>query len=187
MTNPSWRPLRPRSKPPIWFTNLSYHLCGRYISHRGGLLEALRACLKSSMSLSSLPDRHSMDHSDASSNSSPDSFTETRVERRASRRQSRSESLQPPPPPPPRKPIPRKGHTKSRRGCYNCKRRRIKCNERHPECNHCIKAGLRCEYPANIIQTTQLSPSSPHPQEMVNLRSIPGVFVSSWYNISSSV
>lgn len=39
----------------------------------------------------------------------------------------------------PRKPIPRKGHTKSRRGCFNCKRRRIKCSERHPECNHCIK------------------------------------------------
>ncbi|KAF2467092.1 uncharacterized protein BDR25DRAFT_235870 [Lindgomyces ingoldianus] len=76
----------------------------------------------------------------------------------------------------PRKPIPRKGHTKSRRGCFNCKRRRIKCNEKHPECNHCIKAGLQCEYPANIIQTTQRAPSSPSPQEMVNLRSMPGMF-----------
>jgi hypothetical protein len=133
------------------------------------------------MSSTPLPDRLSMDHSDASSNSSPDSFTETCVEGHPSRRQSRSESLQPPPPPQPRKPIPRKGHTKSRRGCYNCKRRRIKCNERHPDCNHCIKAGLQCEYPANIIQTTQLLPSSPHPRELVNLRSIPGVFVSSWH------
>jgi hypothetical protein len=57
----------------------------------------------------------------------------------------------------PRKSIPRKGHTKSRRGCYNCKRRRIKCNERHPECNHCIKAGLQCGYPANIIRSTKES------------------------------
>lgn len=81
-------------------------------------------------------------------------------------------------PPLPRKPIPRKGHTKSRRGCFNCKRRRIKCNERHPECNHCIKAGLQCDYPANIIQATQRSPSSPHPQEVGNLRSTPGMFVS---------
>ncbi|KAH7401663.1 hypothetical protein BKA66DRAFT_112360 [Pyrenochaeta sp. MPI-SDFR-AT-0127] len=79
-------------------------------------------------------------------------------------------------PPLPRKPIPRKGHTKSRRGCFNCKRRRIKCNERHPECNHCIKAGLQCDYPANIIQATQRSPTSPHPQEVGNLRSTPGMF-----------
>ncbi|KAF1955480.1 hypothetical protein CC80DRAFT_492987 [Byssothecium circinans] len=102
-----------------------------------------------------------MDNSDSSS-TSPDTVLD-----------SRSESN---PPQHPRKPIPRKGHTKSRRGCYNCKRRRIKCNERHPECNHCIKAGLRCEYPANIIQTTQPSPTSPSPQEIVNLRSTPGTF-----------
>ncbi|KAF2834002.1 hypothetical protein CC86DRAFT_339730 [Ophiobolus disseminans] len=76
----------------------------------------------------------------------------------------------------PRKPIPRKGHTKSRRGCFNCKRRRIKCNERHPECNHCVKAGLHCEYPANIIQATQRSTTSPHPREVGNLRSTPGMF-----------
>lgn len=78
----------------------------------------------------------------------------------------------------PRKPVPRKGHTKSRRGCFNCKRRRIKCSETHPECNHCIKAGLHCEYPANIIQATQRSATSPHPQEVGNLRSTPGMFVS---------
>jgi hypothetical protein len=59
--------------------------------------------------------------------------------------------------PRPRKPIPRKGHTKSRRGCFNCKRRRIKCNESHPECNHCIKAGLHCDYPVNIIRSTKES------------------------------
>ncbi|KAF1921981.1 hypothetical protein BDU57DRAFT_511092 [Ampelomyces quisqualis] len=76
----------------------------------------------------------------------------------------------------PRKPIPRKGHTKSRRGCFNCKRRRIKCSERHPECNHCLKAGLQCEYPANILHATQRSLISPHPQEVANLRSTPGIF-----------
>ncbi|KAM0265972.1 hypothetical protein ACHAPA_007331 [Fusarium lateritium] len=42
----------------------------------------------------------------------------------------------------------RKGHTKSRRGCYNCKRRRIKCQETHPACGHCTKTGLKCEYPS---------------------------------------
>ncbi|PHH90174.1 hypothetical protein CDD83_4333 [Cordyceps sp. RAO-2017] len=42
----------------------------------------------------------------------------------------------------------RRGHTKSRRGCYNCKRRRIKCQETQPACGHCVKTGLHCEYPA---------------------------------------
>ncbi|KAJ4169431.1 hypothetical protein NW754_016459 [Fusarium falciforme] len=42
----------------------------------------------------------------------------------------------------------RRGHTKSRRGCYNCKRRRIKCQETRPACGHCTKTGLKCEYPA---------------------------------------
>ncbi|KAI0137312.1 C6 zinc finger protein [Xylariales sp. AK1849] len=42
----------------------------------------------------------------------------------------------------------RRGHTKSRRGCYNCKRRRIKCQETRPACGHCVKTCLKCEYPA---------------------------------------
>ncbi|KAK4121808.1 hypothetical protein N657DRAFT_647298 [Parathielavia appendiculata] len=42
----------------------------------------------------------------------------------------------------------RRGHTKSRRGCFNCKRRRIKCQETRPACGHCVKQGLKCEYPA---------------------------------------
>ncbi|KAL2138816.1 hypothetical protein VTI28DRAFT_6199 [Corynascus sepedonium] len=41
----------------------------------------------------------------------------------------------------------RRGHTKSRRGCFNCKRRRIKCQETKPACGHCVKQGLKCEYP----------------------------------------
>ncbi|KAK4174064.1 hypothetical protein QBC36DRAFT_47712 [Triangularia setosa] len=64
----------------------------------------------------------------------------------------------------------RRGHTKSRRGCFNCKRRRIKvppfppfpistkkktatnispqCQETRPSCGHCLKTGLACEYPS---------------------------------------
>ncbi|KAH7256725.1 hypothetical protein BKA59DRAFT_468286 [Fusarium tricinctum] len=49
----------------------------------------------------------------------------------------------------------RKGHTKSRRGCYNCKRRRIKCQETHPACGHCTKTGLKCEYPSTPQITHQ--------------------------------
>jgi hypothetical protein len=47
-----------------------------------------------------------------------------------------------------RKPVPRKGHTKSRRGCLNCKRRKVKCQENRPECGHCQKLGLPCEWPS---------------------------------------
>lgn len=46
-----------------------------------------------------------------------------------------------------RRPIPRKGHTKSRRGCFNCKRRKVKCQESRPECSNCTRIGLDCEYP----------------------------------------
>lgn len=57
------------------------------------------------------------------------------------------------------KPIPRKGHTKSRRGCFNCKRRKIKCQETQPACGNCEKAGILCEYP-KIVQQQQQSESS---------------------------
>jgi len=46
-----------------------------------------------------------------------------------------------------RKPVPRKGHSKSRRGCYNCKRRRVKCSEEYPSCRHCARNDVECEYP----------------------------------------
>ncbi|KAF4959530.1 hypothetical protein FGADI_1597 [Fusarium gaditjirri] len=46
-----------------------------------------------------------------------------------------------------RRPVPRKGHTKSRRGCFNCKRRRVKCQETTPSCDNCNRLGLLCEYP----------------------------------------
>ncbi|KAK5997010.1 Zn(2)-C6 fungal-type transcription factor afumD-like protein [Cladobotryum mycophilum] len=49
----------------------------------------------------------------------------------------------------------RRGHTKSRRGCYNCKRRRIKCQETRPACGHCVKTGLKCEYPSTPQITHQ--------------------------------
>lgn len=45
-----------------------------------------------------------------------------------------------------RRPIPRKGHTKSRAGCPNCKRRKVKCDEVTPVCGPCKRLGLECEY-----------------------------------------
>jgi hypothetical protein len=62
------------------------------------------------------------------------------------------------------KPMPRKGHTKSRRGCYSCKRRKIKCNEIKPMCSNCIKAEISCEYPEVPQQHTYVSTPIPQPQ-----------------------
>lgn len=57
---------------------------------------------------------------------------------------------------PRRRPIPRKGHTKSRRGCLNCKRRRVKCPETIPSCENCHRLNLRCEYPEGQGQEVSL-------------------------------
>ncbi|KAL5351178.1 hypothetical protein ACLOAV_003029 [Pseudogymnoascus australis] len=48
----------------------------------------------------------------------------------------------------------RRVHTKSRRGCLNCKKRRIKCPENHPDCTQCTKRGLTCEWPEIQIEQT---------------------------------
>jgi hypothetical protein len=69
-----------------------------------------------------------------------------------------------------KKPMPRKGHTKSRKGCFSCKRRKIKCPETRPSCGNCLKAEIVCEYP------------KPHQQEFavpspdVALQSTPTMF-----------
>ncbi|KAI9730417.1 MAG: hypothetical protein M1834_005927 [Cirrosporium novae-zelandiae] len=39
---------------------------------------------------------------------------------------------------------PRKSHTKSRRGCLECKRRHIKCDEKRPQCSNCKRLAMKC-------------------------------------------
>lgn len=56
-----------------------------------------------------------------------------------------------------RKPVPGKGFNKSRRGCFNCKRRRVKCSEVKPECRGCSRMGLLCVYPENPSPTPSKS------------------------------
>ncbi|KAJ5779865.1 hypothetical protein N7457_007585 [Penicillium paradoxum] len=41
---------------------------------------------------------------------------------------------------------PRRAHTKSRQGCDQCKRRRVKCDEQGPPCSNCISRELPCTY-----------------------------------------
>ncbi|KAK2687741.1 hypothetical protein QWA68_013450 [Fusarium oxysporum] len=39
---------------------------------------------------------------------------------------------------------PRRSHTKSRSGCRECKRRKVKCDERLPSCFNCARRGMTC-------------------------------------------
>lgn len=51
-----------------------------------------------------------------------------------------------------RRPIPRKGHTKSRGGCANCKKRKVKCDEATPACGACRRLDYDCLYFENKLQ-----------------------------------
>jgi hypothetical protein len=79
----------------------------------------------------------------------------------------------------------RKGHTKSRTGCLNCKRARIKvgkldlivaqedtdmpkCKENRPACDYCAHRGLRCEWPdLHITQAHNVVPLRDTAPEMI--------------------
>ncbi|KAI5362057.1 Putative zn(2)-C6 fungal-type DNA-binding domain-containing protein [Septoria linicola] len=41
----------------------------------------------------------------------------------------------------------RKAHTKSRKGCLNCKRRHVKCDETKPHCSPCTRLEIDCQWP----------------------------------------
>lgn len=47
------------------------------------------------------------------------------------------------------KPSKRRPHSKSRRGCATCKRRRVKCDETHPICKNCQHLDLECSFSTN--------------------------------------
>ncbi|KAL2012766.1 hypothetical protein VTN00DRAFT_291 [Thermoascus crustaceus] len=62
----------------------------------------------------------------------------------------------------------RKSHTKSRRGCLECKRRHKKCDEKKPQCSNCKRCVVECIWPttgtgagtsASNTPSTSISPS----------------------------
>lgn len=75
--------------------------------------------------------------------------------------------LAPTPPPPPLAinaltPMPRRAHRKSRYGCDNCRRRRVKCDEQGPPCTNCILRQLEdCIY--SRVQPASLATNSQRP------------------------
>ncbi|EYE89998.1 Zn(II)2Cys6 transcription factor domain-containing protein [Aspergillus ruber CBS 135680] len=65
----------------------------------------------------------------------------------------------------------RRTHHKSRSGCSNCKRRRIKCDEKKPICTNCANHEVECTFSAresselSSAASGSLSPSERRPQE----------------------
>ncbi|RSM02540.1 hypothetical protein CDV31_010904 [Fusarium ambrosium] len=56
----------------------------------------------------------------------------------------------------------RKPHRKSRKGCLDCRRRRVKCDEEHPSCGACVRRNVHCEYRPSPPATTLDSHVSPY-------------------------
>ncbi|PGH12506.1 hypothetical protein AJ79_04250 [Helicocarpus griseus UAMH5409] len=55
---------------------------------------------------------------------------------------------------------PRKPHRKSRNGCSNCKKRRVKCDETKPGCRKCETYGISCDYSSLQLQAKPKSKSA---------------------------
>ncbi|KAI1825557.1 hypothetical protein F4861DRAFT_530229 [Xylaria intraflava] len=60
---------------------------------------------------------------------------------------------------------PRRSHTKSRKGCENCKRRHIRCDENFPQCRNCTKHKVRCPY--NAVSTPDERASTPDKPDLM--------------------
>ncbi|KAL4919709.1 hypothetical protein BDW62DRAFT_199719 [Aspergillus aurantiobrunneus] len=64
-------------------------------------------------------------------------------------------------------------HTKSRRGCYNCKNRRVKCQETKPACANCIHKDLDCLYPTEVRERGQVVADRTNGETQEQLTSTP--------------
>ncbi|KAK9244586.1 hypothetical protein V1506DRAFT_540908 [Lipomyces tetrasporus] len=51
----------------------------------------------------------------------------------------------------------RRTHTKSRLGCLQCKKRRVKCDEKVPRCGSCAKHNITCKYTGSPVNRLLLS------------------------------
>ncbi|RFU28472.1 hypothetical protein B7463_g7851, partial [Scytalidium lignicola] len=72
----------------------------------------------------------------------------------------------------------RKGHKKSRQGCYSCKRRKVKCQETLPSCANCVRNHLECAYPPrkHAKTSTQFVPENTGLLATLHLQSTPVQF-----------
>ncbi|OJJ48113.1 hypothetical protein ASPZODRAFT_150416 [Penicilliopsis zonata CBS 506.65] len=65
----------------------------------------------------------------------------------------------------------RRPHRKSRHGCAECKRRRVKCDEVRPSCSNCSKRDAQCEYSAaaSLLWANEPSSTSSQPPSTARL------------------
>ncbi|CAI6337820.1 unnamed protein product [Periconia digitata] len=54
----------------------------------------------------------------------------------------------------------RRAHRKSRNGCNECKRRRIKCGEEKPQCYQCARHNITCKYAVSKTAHTERNASA---------------------------
>ncbi|KAH7142695.1 Upc2 protein [Dactylonectria estremocensis] len=47
--------------------------------------------------------------------------------------------------------MPRRSHRKSRNGCFECKKRHIRCDETHPECSHLFRDERVCTFTKSLF------------------------------------
>ncbi|KAE8152394.1 hypothetical protein BDV25DRAFT_128066 [Aspergillus avenaceus] len=59
-------------------------------------------------------------------------------------------------------------HQKSRKGCFTCKQRRVKCDEAQPICGACAFRGENCSYPRSTTLTLELSSAAPRSPRRTN-------------------
>ncbi|KAF4951948.1 hypothetical protein FSARC_12773 [Fusarium sarcochroum] len=66
----------------------------------------------------------------------------------------------------------RRPHRKSRNGCFNCKRRKVKCDEVKPACANCVRFGIPCDF---APQPPSSDDSAPHrsPPDVVSVLAEP--------------
>ncbi|KAL6818854.1 hypothetical protein GGI42DRAFT_14396 [Trichoderma sp. SZMC 28013] len=61
----------------------------------------------------------------------------------------------------------RRAHTKSRTGCAECRRRRVKCGEEKPSCRHCFRRSIPCLYPSQDTLPLHSAKASSSPVSVV--------------------
>ncbi|KAI5458568.1 hypothetical protein BGZ63DRAFT_406967 [Mariannaea sp. PMI_226] len=54
----------------------------------------------------------------------------------------------------------RRAHRKSRNGCWECKRRHIKCDEARPACSNCVVSERTCSFPRNAVSNPTIVAAS---------------------------
>ncbi|KIW95848.1 uncharacterized protein Z519_02912 [Cladophialophora bantiana CBS 173.52] len=69
---------------------------------------------------------------------------------------------------------PRKSAPKTRSGCFTCKARHIRCDQKRPECENCTSSSRRCEgYPTLPADTASGAQNSPQNLSSISSYSIP--------------